>query len=114
LALVALACGSTEPPHTATTSRALVQSEPVGTLPGAIAVSPDGAAMYEIPLEVPAWRGGVTPTLALSYSSGAENGWLGVGWTLRGLSSISRCPSTIARDGEARSVRFDSIDRLCL
>jgi len=41
-----------------------------------------GAANYRIPIEVPAGRLGMTPSLELIYNSYQKNGWLGVGWTL--------------------------------
>ncbi|MEG2071235.1 MAG: SpvB/TcaC N-terminal domain-containing protein, partial [Bacteroidales bacterium] len=34
------------------------------------------------PLDIPAGRQGMQPQLALSYSSGGGNGWLGVGWDI--------------------------------
>ena len=48
-----------------------------------------GAAVTSIPIAVPPFHG-LEPSLALSYNSGAGNGWVGVGWALTGLSSISR------------------------
>ncbi|MET0493764.1 MAG: SpvB/TcaC N-terminal domain-containing protein [Actinoplanes sp.] len=45
-------------------------------------VSSDGAARVSYPFEVPPGRAGMTPQLALAYSSSAANGWAGVGWDL--------------------------------
>jgi len=44
--------------------------------------SNSGEANLTYPLELPPGRAGVQPQLAIGYSSGAENGWLGVGWDL--------------------------------
>ena len=52
-------------------------------------VDPRGAFHDEIPIEVPAFRG-ITPELSLKYDSSARNGWLGVGWSLEGVSRIER------------------------
>jgi hypothetical protein len=41
-----------------------------------------GNAQLAHPLSVPPGRGGLQPDLALSYSSGGGNGWVGLGWTL--------------------------------
>ena len=41
-----------------------------------------GQAATGIPLFVPPGRRGMRPSLALSYSSGGGNGWLGIGWNL--------------------------------
>lgn len=39
-----------------------------------------GDARMSYPLEVPKGRAGLEPKLAVAYSSGGANGWLGVGW----------------------------------
>ena len=41
-----------------------------------------GRATTSIPIAVPPGRKGMQPNLALSYSSSARNGWVGVGWSL--------------------------------
>lgn len=88
---------------------------PVGTIAGSFSVTDTGAAQYAVPIDVPAGRQGLQPTLAIAYSSDAGNGPLGVGFTLAGASSaISRCGSTIGRDGALRAVQFDDGDHFCL
>jgi hypothetical protein len=70
--------------------------------------------MYTIPIQVPPGTAGMEPKLALVYNSQAGNGGLGVGWSLSGLSSISRCGRTIAQDGVNTGVTYDNNDRYCL
>jgi RHS repeat-associated protein len=41
-----------------------------------------GAATFAVPLSLPPGVSGMTPSITLSYNSGAGNGWLGVGWGL--------------------------------
>ncbi|WP_236607150.1 SpvB/TcaC N-terminal domain-containing protein [Sandaracinus amylolyticus] len=48
-----------------------------------------GAMSYSIPIEAPQGYEGMTPELALSYSSSAGAGLLGVGWSMR-VPSIER------------------------
>ncbi|MET3124360.1 RHS repeat-associated protein [Oxalobacteraceae bacterium GrIS 2.11] len=84
-----------------------------GTLPGNLGVN-GGAATYDILLALPPGVAGLTPNLALNYSSQKANGFLGMGWTLGGLSSIQRCNKTIAQDGVTSGVNFTISDRLCL
>ncbi|NKI94387.1 SpvB/TcaC N-terminal domain-containing protein [Rhizobacter sp. SG703] len=85
------------------------------SLPGKFAVSQSGAATYTIPLQVPPGVAGLEPKLSLTYSSQAGNGYLGVGWSLAGLSSITRCPQTAAQDGPNWRGGLDyAVDRFCL
>jgi len=84
------------------------------TVPGAFDVSPGGAASYSVPIQLPPGVGGLDPKLALVYNSQAGNGLLGVGWSLAGLSSISRCPKTIPQDDARGVVGYDTNDRYCL
>jgi hypothetical protein len=48
-----------------------------------------GAGQHRVPLTVPAWRG-LEPALAIAYASNGKAGWLGVGMTLEGVSTIER------------------------
>lgn len=73
-----------------------------------------GQAQYTIPIRVPPGRAGVEPHLALQYNSAGADGYLGVGWSVAGLSAITRCPKTIAQDGTPGSNHYDPSDRFCL
>lgn len=79
-----------------------------------IVVGPGGQATYSLPVAVPPGIAGMAPTLALSYGDGGINGLVGVGWTLQGVSSITRCPASRPVDGKPRAVAFDVDDKLCL
>jgi len=81
---------------------------------GQFAVNEQGAATYTIPIQVPPGTGGMEPSLALAYNSQAGNGLLGAGWSLSGLSAVTRCPQTMAQDGARGSVNYDLNDRYCL
>ncbi len=89
-------------------------SELVGSTKGTFSVSPSGSASYNIPITLPPNVAGVQPNLSLNYDSAAGNGLLGMGWQLSGLSSISRCPTTLERDGYIDGVDFDNNDQFCL
>ena len=75
-----------------------------GRTPTEFGVSHSGAATYRIPLWTPPGIGAVELDLALVYNSRGGNGVLGTGWSLAGLSSISRCNRTLAQDGSAGGV----------
>ncbi len=83
-------------------------------VPGSFAVSESGGATYSVDIDVPPGVAGMEPKLSLTYSSQGGNGLLGMGWSLSGLSSVTRCPKNIAQDGVRGAVRFDTDDRFCL
>lgn len=86
-----------------------------GRTPTTFAVSSSGAATYEIPIWTPPGVGEVQLELALKYGSRSPNGVLGVGWSISGLSAITRCNKTWAQDGGApAAVNLTSSDRFCL
>lgn len=61
------------------------ESKGLGGNAGSGTVLPDlftGTLSYGIPIEVPPGRKGIAPDLALTYSSGNRNGWVGMGWGL--------------------------------
>ena len=85
-----------------------------GHTKGHYSVSASGSSNYTIPIWVPPGVAGLQPKLALSYNSNRGDGLLGVGWSLAGLSAISRCNLTIAQDSAAGSPQLTSTDRFCL
>lgn len=84
------------------------------TTTGAFSVDDSGTANFQIPIAVPPGAGGIVPSLSLVYSSQALNGPLGVGWSLNGVSLITRCPRTLPQDGVRGGVKFDADDRFCM
>ena len=76
----------------------------VGRTPGSFAVTQDGATAYNIPIWAPHGPNGLQPNIALTYNSRQSNGYVGVGWSVDGLSSIYRCNRTFAQDGAAAPV----------
>ena len=82
--------------------------------PGKFDVTPSGAASYTVPIAVPPGTAGMAPSLALSYNSQGGNGLLGMGWSLSGLSAITRCPKTLIQDGVKSGVNYTTTDSLCL
>lgn len=87
-----------------------VPTAAVGTSPGSFSVSESGAATYSLPIQVPPGTAGMQPNLSLNYSSQGGNGHLGVGWSLGGLSSVTRCPTTYAQDGDKQGINYDNSD----
>ena len=86
----------------------------IGRTPGFASVSPEGEAEYTIPLALPPGTNGMTPALSLRYRHRTRGGLLGVGWSIGGLSQITRCARTMAQDGVAAAPRRTLADRFCL
>ncbi|MEM9383896.1 MAG: FG-GAP-like repeat-containing protein [Pseudomonadota bacterium] len=90
----------------------------VGRTAGEFSVDMFGAANYSIPLVVPPGVAGMAPQLSLSYSNRSGNGLMGIGFSLGGLSAISRCGTLAttegAGEGEGYGVTLDATDRYCL
>lgn len=82
--------------------------------PGQLVVNSTGAATYTVPLQVPPGTAGMQPMLALAYNSQSGNGIAGMGWSIGGQSTITRCPQTMAQDGVSGSINYDANDRFCL
>ena len=92
----------------------ILPTQEIGTLTGTLSAGLDGQASYTMALAVPPGRAGMHPNLTLTYSSGAGNGPLGMGFAIQGLtSSITRCVHPHEQGG-ARRVRFDAQGRFCL
>jgi len=84
-----------------------------GSIPGSFDVTPGGAATYTIPINLPRGSGGLTPSLSLTYNSQIGEGSAGFGWSLSGLSAITRCPKTIDADGVTQQVQLVAGDDYC-
>jgi hypothetical protein len=84
------------------------------TIAGGGGVDNLGQFRYSIPIGVPPGTNGVAPQLSLNYSSTTGDGLEGYGWTLDGLSAITRCPQTVMLNGVHGGVNYDTNDRFCL
>ena len=119
--LLAVGCGGpAADPSPGARAEALEPSEhvvvpaPVGALPASTSVSTSGTGRVRVPLRLPPARRGMGPRLGVAYDSDRGDGILGPGFTLTGLSSISRCARNTARDGTNAGVALDERDALCL
>lgn len=86
----------------------------VGMSEGNTSVGPSGAAYYEMPIKLSPGTGGMVPQLSIAYNSQGGEGLLGTGFTLTGLSTISRCPKNIFNDGIVSGVKLDASDPFTL
>jgi len=99
-------------------------SDAVAATPAEFRVDESGAATYSVPLFVVPGTAGVVPQLSLNYSSQGGYGPMGRGWSIGGLSAISRCRATreagdflagfATPDGNPKPINFSASDRFCL
>ena len=81
---------------------------------GQFGITSDGAATYSIEIQSPPGTAGIQPQLQLSYNSRSGDGLMGPGWSLGGLSLISRMGQTFAEHRVKRDIQMDSLDKLAL
>lgn len=86
----------------------------VGASHAQVSVGDSGTPSYGQAIAVPPGVAGMSPKLSLFYAGGGVNGPLGHGWSVQGLSSITRCPATVAVDGRRAGVNYGANDKLCL
>jgi hypothetical protein len=82
--------------------------------PATFAAQSNGNFGGTIPIHLPPATGGLAPSLAITYSSHSPNGLLGLGFSLQGLSAVTRCGENFAQDGVRGGVHYDANDRFCL
>lgn len=101
-------------PDPNTPPRTLDKSLAVGSVGGAVNVSPSGSASYTVPISIPAGINGMQPSVNLVYSSQGGDGILGIGWNLSCASAISRTGHNLYFDVMQTNVLLTSDDPLCL
>lgn len=87
---------------------------PIGKTEGNLEVNLIGAAIYTVPIQTPKGVDGVEPQVNLVYNSQGKNGVVGLGWSITGISTITRVPSTLHHDGKVSAVDFSASDRFAL
>jgi len=89
----------------------------VGSIKGKFSVTPTGQAHYSIPIDVSPGTADLVPAISITYdstSSNIKNGLLGMGFSLEGLTAITRCSCNKAQNGLIHSVDFTNKDLFCL
>lgn len=77
---------------------------------GTIEVNSGGQLQFTLPIALPPGVKSVGPQMELLYSSGSGNSIAGYGWSMSGITSISRVGKNIERDGEVQGVQLDNSD----
>lgn len=87
---------------------------PSASLGGSFSIAGNGNANYTIDLDIPTGTNGFAPQLSIIYSSQSGNGFLGKGFSLKGISSINRTGATKFQDGFKGGINYDSNDRFSI
>lgn len=86
----------------------------VGSVKINSAISQTGAKTYEVPINIYPGINGFQPKLSLRYNSQQRDGYVGTGWSLGGLSMITRTGKTIFYDGQTEGIKLDDTDNFML
>lgn len=89
-------------------------SKPVAETKGSFAVSPSGAALYDIPIFVSPGTRGIQPKLNINYNSQSGISLLGTQWSLSGISCIERTYKTPMHDGISKGPLLSNSDIFAL
>jgi len=80
------------------------------SLPMTTDVNDNGAAVITIPIDCPTGAGGLKPDLSFVYNSQAGDGIMGPGWSIGGMSKISRVPHKYYYSNYSNAVAFSDDD----
>lgn len=96
------------------TYRYISTSKEVGQIEIKSGTTPTGGKTYEVPIKIGPGMNGHQPNLALAYNSQQGNSVLGMGWSVSGLSQISRCGNNLYYDNKTKGVAMDNSDDFVL
>ena len=82
----------------------------VGQINISSSTTPSGGKIYQVPIELNNGMNGFTPQIGFIYNSQGGNSVLGMGWSLYGLSEITRVHKNIHFDGIVQEIRMDKDD----
>lgn len=92
----------------------LVDATHPGMTAGQFRVNESGMPDYTIPLSVPAGVAGVQPEISINYSGGSQDLQAGIGWSVSGMSMVTRCAKTMVTDALNEAPQYLPTDAYCL
>lgn len=69
-----------------------------------------GDLTLNIPIKIYTNENDLNPNISINYNHNGSNGFLGNGWSLSGISIISRVNKTLYYDGKTESIKTDTYD----
>lgn len=97
-----------------TFTKAIDLTRPIGSIDANIDIDANGGATYCIPIKCAPGTNNIAPKLSIAYNSQGANSILGQGWTITGLSGISRSGKDIYHDGKVSGVDYSNADNFVL
>mgnify|MGYP002397572914 CR=1 FL=1 len=85
-------------------------NRPVGITAGEAGTTPTGGVTYNIPIYTPPGTNGLQPSIAVSYNTQGGPGIAGFGWSISGLSVISRSGKNLYHNTEVSPVHYSWTD----
>lgn len=89
-------------------------TKPVGTVEGSVSATASGGVSYSIPVFTPPGTNGQEPAITIAYNSQGGNSICGYGWSIGGLSAISRTGKNIHQNGIVAPVSYTDQDAFVL
>ena len=86
------------------------QDKQIGSIPTKVGVSPTGASVCELAIDVPTGPAGTRPQLSLVYNSQTGIGIAGYGFDVAGISIITRGARDIFHEGRAKGITYTDED----
>jgi len=77
---------------------------------GGVNVTSSGQLQYTLPIALPPGIKDVAPNMDMTYLSSSGSGIAGYGWSVSGVTTISRSGKTIEKDGELKGLQLDYSD----
>ncbi|WP_374463331.1 RHS repeat-associated core domain-containing protein [Chryseobacterium sp.] len=77
---------------------------------GNIEVNRVGQLQFSLPIDLPPGVKTVSPQVSLVYNSESGNGIAGYGWSISGITAITRTGKTIENNGEVKGLQMDFSD----
>ncbi len=90
------------------------RSKAVGQITINSDISPSGAKLYNVPIQVYPGARNFSPQISLNYNSHNGNSIMGVGWDLSGVPMIKRAGKSVYFDNKAQGVVMDNSDAFVL
>lgn len=81
---------------------------------GKLEISNNGQATFNLPIAIPSSINNYGPKIDINYVSGQGSGIAGQGWSINGISKITRINTRFDIDGFIDGVDFDENDKLAL